>query len=120
MTFKKGEIPKGSKPFKKGQSGNPAGRPPNLPELDALMALVLSEEKDSKTEAETILRKWIELAKKGNLKAGEMLFDRGYGKPRQAMEVTGKDGKDLEFGINQASQDKIASLLKAINGAGDK
>lgn len=27
MTFKKGEIPKGAKPWKPGQSGNPAGGP---------------------------------------------------------------------------------------------
>lgn len=28
MGFKKGEVPPGSKPFEKGESGNPGGRPP--------------------------------------------------------------------------------------------
>jgi hypothetical protein len=30
MPFKKGETPKGAIPFKKGQSGNPAGKPPKI------------------------------------------------------------------------------------------
>ena len=31
MPFKKGETPKGAKPFKAGQSGNPAGKPVGTP-----------------------------------------------------------------------------------------
>ena len=34
--------------FKKGQTGNPNGRPRKLPELDKLLADVLGEEKDTK------------------------------------------------------------------------
>jgi hypothetical protein len=45
------------KPFKKGQSGNPEGRPKKIPEIDKLLADVLGEEKDGIIEAaKAILR----------------------------------------------------------------
>ncbi len=61
-----------------------------------------------------------ELLGKKSLDILREMLDRAHGKSRQSMEVLGKDGKDLEFGITQAAQDKIASLLKTINGSGDK
>lgn len=79
------DIYKDAVPFKKGKSGNPAGRPKKLPELDRLIAEVLGEEKDGHTAALAILKKWRQMAANGNLKAGEMLFDRGYGKPKQTI-----------------------------------
>ena len=75
-----------NKPFKKGQSGNPNGRPKKLPELDKLLADVLGEEKDGVTAAEAILKKIRQMAASGNLRAAEILLDRGYGKPRQSIE----------------------------------
>jgi hypothetical protein len=71
--------------FKKGQSGNPNGRPKKLPELDKLLADVLGEEKDGLTAAEAILKKLRQMATTGNLRAAEILLDRGYGKPRQTV-----------------------------------
>lgn len=75
-----------NKPFKKGQSGNPNGRPKKLPELDKLLADVLGEEKDGITAAEAILKKLRQMAAHGNLRAAEILLDRGYGKPRQSVD----------------------------------
>ncbi len=77
-----------NKPFKKGQSGNPNGRPKKLPQLDKLLADVLGEEKDGITAAEAILKKLRQMAAQGNLRAAEILLDRGYGKPRQAVDNT--------------------------------
>lgn len=79
-----------SKPFKKGQSGNPKGRPKKLPELDKLLADVLGEEKDGVTAADAILRKLRAMAASGNIRAAEILLDRAYGKAKQTvdMEVT--------------------------------
>ena len=91
MPFEKGKSGNNKSKFKDGQSGNPAGRPKKLPELDSLIAEVLSEEKDGHTAALAILKKWRQMAASGNLKAGEMLFDRGYGKPKQAVEHSGPD-----------------------------
>lgn len=78
-----------SKPFKKGQSGNPNGRPKKLPELDKLLADVLGEEKDGVTAADAILRKLRAMAASGNIRAAEILFDRAYGKAKQQLEHSG-------------------------------
>jgi hypothetical protein len=74
--------------FKKGQSGNPNGRPKKLPELDKLLADVLGEEKDGITAAEAILKKLRQMAAQGNIRAAEVLLDRGYGKPKQHTDIT--------------------------------
>jgi hypothetical protein len=74
-----------NKPFKKGQSGNPNGRPKKLPELDKLLADVLGEEKDGMTAAEAILKALRRRAVKGDVRAIEVMFDRAYGKARQTI-----------------------------------
>jgi len=88
MPAGRSDIYKDAKPFKKGQSGNPNGRPKKLPELDKLLADVLGEEKDGLTAAEAILKKLRQMATGGNLRAAEILLDRGYGKPRQSVDST--------------------------------
>jgi len=92
---KRGENIENLKPFEKGQSGNPAGRPKKLPELDKLLADVLGEEKDGISAADAILKKLRQMATQGNLRAAEILLDRAYGKPKQAHEVFGQDGAAL-------------------------
>ena len=75
------------KPFKKGQSGNPKGRPRKLPELDKLLEDVLGEEKNGLTAAEAILQKLRQQAASGNIRAAEVLLDRAYGKARQDVDL---------------------------------
>jgi hypothetical protein len=84
----KGVPPEHSK-FKKGQSGNPKGRP-KLPNLKEAMAKVLAEEKDGMVALDAVLLKLRQMAMKGNPKAIEMLLDRGYGKPNQKTESSVK------------------------------
>jgi hypothetical protein len=92
-------MPKGIPPehskFKKGQSGNPKGRPLKLPALDKLMADVLGEEKDGITAAEAILKALRARATKGDVRASEVLLDRAYGKPKQTSETTLKTTEPL-------------------------
>lgn len=80
--------------FKKGRSGNPKGRPPKLPALDALLAEVLGEEKDGLTAAGAILRAIRLKATRGDVRAAEVLLDRAWGKPKQSIDHT-SDGKAL-------------------------
>jgi len=75
-----------SKPFQKGQSGNPNGRPKKLPELDKLLADVLGEDKEGLTAAEAILKALRAKATKGDIRAAEILLDRAYGKAKQTID----------------------------------
>lgn len=87
--MKPNPIP-GNKPWKKGQSGNPAGRPPKLPDLEKLLAKVLDGEKDGKTAAERILDALEAKAAKGDIRAAEVLLDRGYGKVKETIQLNGE------------------------------
>lgn len=80
----------GNKPFKKGQSGNPNGRPKKLPELEALMAKVMGEEKGGITAMEAIIQALRLKAAKGDVRAAEVLLNRGYGMPKQTIQSSGE------------------------------
>jgi hypothetical protein len=88
MPFEPNKIPPGSKPFKKGQSGNPKGRPKKIPDLMVLLANVLGDTKNDLTAAEHILNALRKKALAGDVRAAEMLLDRAYGKPKQPTENT--------------------------------
>ncbi len=75
--------------FKKGESGNPNGRPRKLPELDKLLADVLGEEKDGISAAELILKALRLKAAKGDVRAIEVMLDRAYGKAPQTINHEG-------------------------------
>lgn len=92
MPFKKGVIHPGAIPFKKGQSGNPKGKPPKIPKLDVLLAEVLGEDKDGITAAKAILMALRAKAIKGDVRAAEVMLDRAYGKAKESMELSGGVG----------------------------
>ena len=91
--------------FKKGESGNPNGRPKKLPELDKLLADVLGEEKDGITAGEAILKALRLKATKGDVRACEVLLDRAYGKARQTMDVS-VSKKNLPEWLNEEDNEK--------------
>jgi hypothetical protein len=74
------------KPFKKGQSGNPKGRP-KLPDLKAAIAKVLADEKDGVNALDAVLMALRQKAVRGDIRAAEVLMDRGYGKSRQTADI---------------------------------
>ena len=71
--------------FKKGESGNPNGRP-KLPDLKEAIAKVMAEEKDGMSALEAILKALRMKAAKGDVRAAQELLDRGYGKAMQKIE----------------------------------
>jgi len=99
------DIYKDAKPFKKGQSGNPKGRPKKIPELRELLANVLGDEKDGKTAAEAILMAIRNKAIKGDVRAAELLLDRAYGKARQDF--------DMNIGITEVLRPKAPEDLES-------
>lgn len=87
MPFKKGEIPKGAKPFSKENQPEKNGRPKKLPPLDILMAKLLGEDEETGIcRMDEILNALYEKALKGDVKAADILLDRGYGKAKQVIE----------------------------------
>lgn len=76
-----------AKPWKKGQSGNPKGRPRKT-ELDQIIKDILGTETRGVTEAEAIIHAMVKRAKEGDVRAASLIFDRAYGRPKQAVEVT--------------------------------
>ena len=74
--------------FQPGQSGNPGGRPKLDPRLKEL-----AQAKTQEAFA-VVLECLTDDDKKIALKAAEMILDRGYGKPPQA--VTGEGGGPIQ------------------------
>lgn len=66
---------------------NGGGRPRKLPDLQELLADVLGQQtKEGMTAGEEILRAMHARAKKGDVRAAELLLDRAYGKPKQTVD----------------------------------
>jgi len=76
------------KPYVKGQSGNPKGRP-KLPDINEALAEALANEKNGKTMLQQILDSMIARALKGDVRAADFLISRGYGKADQRIEIDG-------------------------------
>lgn len=74
--------------FKKGQTGNPNGRPKKIPAIDELLADVLGEQ-DGKSVAKDIINALVTKAKKGDVRAAELLLERTYGKVKQDFGLDG-------------------------------
>lgn len=100
------------KPWKKGQSGNPKGRPKELPKLDEMLRELLSEEKDGMTAAMAMLKAMRSKALKGDVRAFEAIWNRTFGKVKEIIEHTGKDGEAIKteqentwvIGLSQTKQ----------------
>jgi hypothetical protein len=73
------------KPFPKGVSGNPSGRPKNVLSKAIRKKLEEVEEGHDKSVAERITDKLAELALSGNIEAIKLLGDRSEGRPRQSV-----------------------------------
>src|SRR6187551_2201749 len=74
------------KPFKKGQSGNPGGRPKVVAEVRELARKHTSEAVETLVSIMTNTK----AAPAARVSAANALLDRGYGKPPQ--HITGKGG----------------------------
>lgn len=108
MSFKKGELPPNPKPFKKGQSGNPNGRPRKFvcalkdmgynkqdinQTIENMMAMTLKELADVfKDDDATILERTIANAMRKSLEKGELysletLISRVHGTPTKTVDL---------------------------------
>lgn len=97
-------------PFKKGQSGNPKGRPKKIPKLETLLAEVLGDttEDGRNSKIKAVLEQLVtDATSKGSLfrtRAGEVLMDRVYGKAKEHKPKDEEENKPKQitgFKINK-------------------
>jgi len=85
--------PKNLKPaWKKGQTGNAAGRP-KLPDIRAALAALLADEIDGRPALDAVLAALRTKALAGDVRAAEALLDRAFGKAVQALDVRSGDAR---------------------------
>jgi hypothetical protein len=85
-----------NKPFPKGVSGNPKGRPKIIPLLNDVIAEIVNEpsgKKADQTKIEAVIYNLTKRAIDGDNAAAKILLEYAYGKPKQQIELTG----DLEI-----------------------
>jgi hypothetical protein len=80
------------KPFVKGQSGNPGGKPKN--DLAKEIAQAIFE-----NDADAIYRAYAKALRAGNAYAFTVLADRAFGKLKEVKELTGTDGAPLDVKV---------------------
>lgn len=80
--------------FKKGQSGNPRGRKPGVPNKATIEAKLFCA---SVVDDEIYRRNLLKAARLRRLKAGveQMLWHYAKGKPKEQVELTGANGAPL-------------------------
>ena len=92
---------KNLKKFKKGESGNPNGRPKGtLRDIKVVLQDLLSQEKNGTQLIDGLMSVVVNKALKGDLKAVDMLLSYSYGKATQRTEITGAEGEKIAFTIN--------------------
>jgi hypothetical protein len=98
---------KNLKPFKKGQSGNPAGRKKgSLRDIKLVLQDLLSQEKNGTQLIDGLMSVVVNKALKGDLKAVDMLLSYSYGKATQRTEITGADNGPFKIDIKVLGNDE--------------
>jgi hypothetical protein len=110
-------MPQG-RPFQKGQSGNPGGKPKAI---KAVEELARSHTADAIGTLAEIMKN-SEAPAAARVTAASTLLDRGWGKARQEVQIGGEiDVRSLgDAELDQALRDELAALIGGTHsGAGE-
>lgn len=83
--------------FKKGRSGNPSGRRKKTEEEKQLEELCKAKTKDALSTILAIMQNGEN--ERNRLAAAQYVIDRGWGKARQEVEHSGKDGQPIKMNM---------------------
>lgn len=103
--------------FERGKSGNPAGRPKS-----ALLSDVLRGRLAKSNDLEKIVSSLISKAKKGDLEAIKIVFDRIEGKPKQFIEAdlnVSQDWKSYAETYNLSTEEILNEAKRLLDGSDD-
>ena len=94
-------------PWRKGESGNPSGRPkrPLTDAYNAQLARVKEGDRQNRTYAQLIAEAMMKQALKGNVMATREITDRIEGKARQAVDVTVETPLEFNVQVNFVDAD---------------
>jgi hypothetical protein len=112
------------KPFPKGVSGNPAGRPKSITLSEAYrhqLAQPVPKDPQGRTYAEVIAALMCQRAMQGDVAAAKEIADRVEGKARQALDVDMKvtDWREMARTHGLSEQDVIREAQLLIEPASD-
>lgn len=98
------------RPFKKGDPRINRKGQPKLPDLREVLERVLGTEgKDGKTAIERIMETTKRMAEHGNIRATDLLLDRGFGKPAQHITT-----ENVNYNVTP-SADEVKQIKKALD-----
>lgn len=107
--------------FKPGRSGNPTGLP-NKPETIARLKVEADAKAIAKSYGEDAINALVEIMNNkaisaaARVSAATSLLDRGYGRPAQAVEMTGRDGGPIETANTDISaRELIAGRIASLS-----
>lgn len=100
-------MARNSTSFRPGQSGNPAGKPKTV---EHVRDLARQQTADAISTLAEIMRDK-KAPHSARVAAATGLLDRGWGRPAQAVEVSGPEGQPLL----QAKEALLAKLAKALD-----
>jgi hypothetical protein len=111
-----GSVSRG-RPFAKGQSGNPGGRPKQAdsPRAELRRILQLIDESSGKRNSTRVAEMLLAAALKGNIEAIKYVFDRVDGKPVEAQPALADERpvtvniNGVEFGKRQSDEPAAAT-----------
>lgn len=83
--------------FKKGRSGNPSGRRKKTEEEKQLEELCKAKTKDALSTILAIMQNGEN--ERNRLASAQYVIDRGWGKARQEVEHSGKDGQPIKMNM---------------------
>jgi hypothetical protein len=98
------------RPFEKGKSGNPGGRPKELAHVKDLART--HTESAIKTLAEIMRSK--KASPNARVSAADAILDRAWGRPAQAIEMSGPGGGPIDVNRLAGLTDEQLSRLEAV------